>query len=246
MSKIEWCDITWNPVWGCRTGCEYCYARKFAKRFKKTMAKKEMKYLQKNNPFLYDEICRFCDSFWPVWLESNFQRKFPKKPRRIFVNSMSDIQWWELEWMHKVLYKIMEYPQHEFIFLTKYPDIYSSYIFSKNCWLGNTFTNYKNYKFPSLDLNFLGKVFLNIEPLLFPVDIGKLDKAHLYDWMILGAETGNRKGKVVPSIHWIEDIELYCYKHKIPLFMKDNLNKDPNFYGDLIRQFPLYGGNAKR
>ena len=67
-TKIDWCDYTWNPVWGCLNKYEYCYARKINNRFKKI------------NP-----------DFKPEWIESNFNVALPKKESRIFVNSMSDI-----------------------------------------------------------------------------------------------------------------------------------------------------------
>jgi len=44
MNKIGWCDMTWNPVWGCRNNCEYCYARKIAGfRYKQIAEKDSMK-----------------------------------------------------------------------------------------------------------------------------------------------------------------------------------------------------------
>jgi len=88
--SIGWCDMTWNPVWGCHTGCEYCYARQMAKRFAKRIAEKNFKGKEY-------EACRIAyeaslKQFIPTWVESSFSKKFPKKPSLIFVNSMSDIR----------------------------------------------------------------------------------------------------------------------------------------------------------
>lgn len=97
-TKIEWCDITWNPVWGCKNNCSYCYARKIAKRFagikglnetsrkiheKLYYADLEGAYLG-NLAFdsLLQKISENLYNFKPTWLESNFQKKFPKKPNK--------------------------------------------------------------------------------------------------------------------------------------------------------------------
>ena len=121
MNKIGWCDMTFNPVWGCRNNCPYCYARKIAKRFAENIYNKEVEYHKENYPVFGwgDKEIRPIFDFKPVFLESNFNKPFPKKPSRIFVNSMSDIAYWKPEWMKKVLNKIKDYPQHQFLFLTK-------------------------------------------------------------------------------------------------------------------------------
>ena len=143
-TKIEWCDMTWNIVWGCKTGCSYCYSRKIARRFFKKIADAEFEYRKKYNietspltkPLLRAQIKRF----EPVFLFKNYYKSFPKKSSRIFVNSMSDIRWWKEKWMFSVLNKIERYPQHIFQFLTKFPETYTKYKFPKNCWLGVTVT----------------------------------------------------------------------------------------------------------
>ena len=126
-TNIEWVKnpdgskgYVYNPVWGCRNDCPYCYARQLAQRFGKTEDQK---------------------AFNPTWLQSNFDKSFPKKPSGIFVNSMSDICWWDREWMHRVLNKIRKNSSHAFLFLTKKPLIYSYYMYPLNCWLGITITN---------------------------------------------------------------------------------------------------------
>lgn len=192
-TKIEWCDYTWNPVWGCKNSCPYCYARKTAQ--------------------------RFGESFEPHWKEKNFNKAFPKQPSRIFVNSMSDIGFWTTDWTMKVLSRIRVYPQHSFLFLTKVPEVYSLYAWPDNCWLGVTITNQAMMDHLA-DLIFTttwdetDQIFLSLEPILEPIQ--------LYvnpDWLIVGAETGNRKGKVVPEREWIDELA----KTDIPVFMKDSL-----------------------
>lgn len=245
MSKIEWCDFTWNAVWGCNTGCPYCFARRIAKRFSYRMTIKEDNY--KNNPYYTSsEICMELDSwlynFKPTWLESNFHRKFPKKSKRIFVNSMSDIWWWKPEWMERVLERIKEYPQHTFMFLTKWVHkyVYIKYHYPENCWLGVTATTPEALKFcnvHTLPKNRL--TFVSIEPILESFNQIWLDIIESnFDWIIVGAETGSRPEKVVPEYDWILDINNYCVLRNIPLFEKNNLKKEGILSRPLIQQFP--------
>jgi len=227
-NKIGWCDLTWNPVIGCKNDCEYCYARNLNTRF------------------------RFV-KFWnePEWREDSFKKKFPKKPQRIFVGSMSEIYYWKKEWMKKVLNKIREYPQHTFQFLTKFPRIYLEYDFPENCWLGVTATKREDIdkNWTSLYRTLYGfnnnkfckniKLFCSIEPFLNVINPEYLK---YYDWVIIGAETGNRKGKIIPKKEWIESIVNYCRAGKIPVYLKDSLK---DIYPEEIKEFPetAKGGN---
>ncbi len=205
-TNIEWVKnpdgskgYVWNPVWGCRNNCPYCYARNMARRFGKTEDER---------------------AFKPTWIQSNFDKAFPKKPSKIFVNSMSEIVFWDREWMYKILERIEDNQIHTFLFLTKNPTIYSHYYFPDNCWLGTTITNQSAMNsFADLLLETTwdetNKIFLSVEPIL--------EKIRRYvnpDWFIIGAETGSRKGKIIPQKEWIEKI--IC-KFSAPIFLKDNL-----------------------
>ena len=243
-NKIGWCDMTWNPVWGCLNNCEYCYARGIARRFWKTIFDKEEQILGIMNNvtfFIQDkEYLKFKEgmkNFKPTFLNSQFDKKLPKKPQRIFVGSMSEIKYWKPEWIRDMLNKVLEYPQHTFQFLTKFPDVYLNWYFHPNCWLGITITdnsyNLLEYqKFKISNPNNLK--FISFEPLLSEVSID-LDGI---DWVIIGAETGNRKDKVIPNLDWVLNIVRYCEHNKIPVYIKDNLVK---YYADCrgYKQFPV-------
>jgi len=237
-NKIGWCDMTWNPVWGCRNHCEYCYARKIAKRFYKVVGKRE--YDPHGLSLPGDGVSLKIDylkHFVPRFLESQFDKKFPKKPQRIFVGSMSEIYYWEKEWMEKTLNKIEEYPQHTFIFLTKHLRVYNKYTFPSNCWIG--FTATKEYSFEENDsyledFRYKWHTFISFEPLLEEINTSNIEYLNL-DWVIIGAETGNRKDKIIPNRKWVEDIVLYCLKNGIPLYTKDNLK---DIYPHQIKEFP--------
>ena len=180
-TKIDWCEFTWNPVWGCLNSCPYCYARATAN--------------------------RWGISFEPHWRERNFNRTMPKEPARIFVNSMSDVMSWRPEWWEKVLARIGENPQHTFLFLTQDPVIYWHWSkkLPRNCWLGATAkTQYeqllKEGQLGMMVPEFL--TFLSIEPMLEAIDPALIDPRFV-KWVILAAETGNRQGKVVPPVDWM-------------------------------------------
>jgi len=247
-NKIGWCNTTWNPVWGCLNNCEYCYARKIANRFHKHIYKNEVNHQWKNysdwswtDKHLWGLI-----TFKPTFLQSQFDKKFPKKPQRIFVGSMSELNYWEWGWLDKVIKKIMCYPQHTFQFLTKFPEVYAQINFPENCWLGITVTSTENYNYydsghnsSSIHLayqkfkisNPKNLKFICFEPLFSKISLN----LEGIDWVIIGAETGNRKGKVIPKRKWFEEI-VYCHS-KIPIYIKDNITKYyPEYKGH--KQFP--------
>ncbi len=79
--------------------------------------------------------------------------------------------------------------------------------------------------------------FLSIEPIHGKIT---LNKEWLPRWIIVGAETGNRKGKVVPEPGWIEDIYEYAMENKVPLFFKESLRSQWPFdgYDYFPQEFP--------
>ena len=240
-NKIGWCDMTWNPVWGCLNNCEYCYARKINKRFWAKMIETESDYHHKIHQdwVMTGNQLRNLHDFSPTWFESQFNKKFPKKPQRIFVGSMSEIAHWEQRWMEVVLGRILCHPEHIFQFLTRYPEIYSKYDFPKNCWLGVTITeeglmakyetNWEHYFSDDR------QSFFSFEPLLENINPYILRFTNKKTWVIVGAETGNRKGKVIPKNYWVEAIVSYCRDNCIPLYLKDNLKE---IYPIEIKEFP--------
>lgn len=233
-NRIGWCNLTFNPVWGCRNHCEYCYARGMARRFTDVIADKEHAYIYKQSQYRVwqDEVANRLRNFKPTFLKSHFDKKFPKKPQRIFVGSMSGIYYWKSEWVEMVIEKVKQYPQHTFMFLTQHPEVYERYNFPINCWLGVTMTTNKKIYYIRKSLS---KVrFLSIEPLLEEIDIENIDDFEP-DWIIVGAETGNRKGKIIPKKEWIEVIINFCNRTGVPLYLKDSLK---NIYPEEIKEFP--------
>lgn len=201
-TKIDWADFTWNPVWGCRGTCAYCYARRAAQRFGLQVAGRE--------------------DFAPTWIEHNFQRRMPRKPARIFVNSMSDVAWWEEDWSRKVVARIAAYPEHHFLFLTKYPERLRQDL-PPNAWYGFSCTDQESYLSASFQVADGTLQFLSIEPLLDELDLEEMICGPLLRWVIVGAETGNRHDRIIPRVAWLYEIYAFCRRHQIPLFFKDSL-----------------------
>lgn len=233
-TKIEWCDEVANTGWGCLRNCNYCYARKFARRIGR--------FIGENRGYS-EEIIQKMINFQPVFFP-DYDRIIHEvckniKPKRIFMNSMSGIEYLQPECVNRTLEKIKQYQQHTFLFLTKGYRIYDMYNFPDNCWLGVTITTqyemtlfaYSRFPFLRTRYDDINKMFISIEPIQ--------EEIKLYvtpDWLIIGAETGNRKEKIIPEKSWIANLLLQADKYNIPVFMKDNLK---SVWGnELIQEFP--------
>lgn len=236
-SKIDWCDSTWNPVTGCLHGCEYCYARSIANRFG------DFETIGRYNLMPYGDKCLVanakCKTPYPAKFTPTLHRYHlndyeKKKGRNIFVCSMADLfgAWVPDEWIIEVMNGCDAAPQHNYIFLTKnpkrYTELYEKGIIKNNAnmWYGVTCTKDSDCRPFYLPCN----VFVSIEPILEKMSVPSAD------WIIVGAETGRRKNKVVPQREWIENIVHECKEMNIPLFMKSSL---ADIWGEpLIQEFP--------
>jgi len=222
-NKIGWCNTTWNPVWGCRNECPYCYARIFSNRFRNVIADKENKWSR--GRIYQGEIANRLRHFVPTLLFSHLYKKLPKKPQRIFIGSMSEIAHWNHHWVDDVISRIKLHPRHIYQFLTRHPKVYLNYNFPKNCWLGMTITDTKDFNYLEYQKFKISNPdnlkFISFEPLLNEVSINLEN----IDWVILGAETGSRKDKVFVKRCWIESILINCYKKGIPVYIKDSIIK---------------------
>ena len=250
-TKIDWCDASWNPVTGCKHGCEYCYARGIANRFRFLRDDGNLHVL--NKPCTRDyyedgEVTRkdvkqpYPNGFAPTF--HRYRLDIPKRwtrPRTIFVCSMADLfgEWVPDEWITAVFDACLAAPQHRYLFLTKngkqYLELAKKGIMpdGENFWYGCSVTR------PDEPFFFSGryKTFASIEPILEPFDwVPGLKHIELPDWIIVGAETGNRKGKVKPEKDWLYGIVNGCAEHHIPLFMKESLRELMG--SDFQQEFP--------
>ena len=134
-TKIDWCDMSWNPVTGCYHDCKYCYAHNIANRFnggldtdKKLI---ELKYPVKDRE---DRLQPYPYGFKPTLHEYRLGEPEKKtKGKTIFVCSMSDLfgTWVPDEWIVKIFDVVEKCQQHKFIFLTKNGERYRK-IFENN------------------------------------------------------------------------------------------------------------------
>jgi protein gp37 len=207
-SKIEWTESTWNPVTGCSKiseGCANCYAERMAYRLK-TMG-------QKNYANGFDVTIHPHTLSIPLkW----------KKPRMIFVNSMSDLFHNDVPvFFIKQIFNIMaEAHWHQFQILTKraerLADLAQYLTWPKNVWMGVTIES------PSYlcRLEYLRNIpasvrFLSLEPLLSAMPDFDLSKI---DWVIVGGESGPGARPIRKK--WVTDIQENCKIQKIPFFFK--------------------------
>lgn len=207
-SPIEWTDATWNPVTGCTKvspGCKHCYAERLATRLQR-MA----------NP-------RYTNGF-SVTLHRD-QLELPlrwKSPRRIFVNSMSDL-FHELvpdRFIRDVFETMGQAPWHVFQVLTKrskrLSELCGKLSWSPNIWQGVSVES-EDYLWRIEDLAKTPAAvkFLSLEPLLGPIDRLPLEGI---DWVIVGGESG--PGHRPIETRWVRDLVLQCSAAAVPFFFK--------------------------
>lgn len=157
-----------------------------------------------------------------------------KKPRTIFVCSMADLfgEWVPDSWIEEVFAACEKAPQHRYLFLTKNPKRYGELVKAgklpqrDNMWYGSTLDNMQARRYPGRFKRYPGgyedNTFVSIEPLTEYMDVG-LGSFGGDKWVIIGAETGNRKGKVTPKKEWVDKICEEADITHMAVFMKDSL-----------------------
>ena len=208
-SHIEWTETTWNPVTGCTKispGCKFCYAERFSERFRGVPG----------HPY---------EQGFDLKLHSKRlnQPLTWKKPRIVFVNSMSDLFHEDIpvEFICKVFTVMAAASQHTFQVLTKRAENLLKFCeehidhISENIWLGVSVEDQDHI----WRVDFLRQApaqvrFLSCEPLLGPL---KLDLEGIH-WVIVGGESG--PGARPMSKRWVEQIQDRCRDRDVPFFFK--------------------------
>ena len=161
-----------------------------------------------------------------------------KKPRTIFVCSMADLfgEWVPDEWIEQVFAACEAAPQHRYMFLTKNPARFKQ--LRKNgvklpngCWIGTSVTRDAEQadqytgrtRYLSDNWDTTAKWFVSVEPILERMSRSSIENLTAMNWVIVGAETGNHKGKVAPRKEWIDGIADECKRCRTPIFMKESL-----------------------
>jgi protein gp37 len=212
-SRIEWTDATWNPVRGCTKitpGCAHCYAAVFAERFRGVPGHP---YEQGFDLRLVPE--KVLDPL--LW----------RKPKRIFVNSMSDLFHPGVpdSFVLRVAEVMTQANWHVFQVLTKRADRMRHLLQTKlrfaaeqaHIWWGVSVENRKHGlpRLRELAAAPAALRFLSIEPLL--EDLGRLDLGGV-DWVIVGGESGAGARPMNPE--WVRSIRDQCREARVPFFFK--------------------------
>ncbi len=187
-----------------------------------------------------------------------------KKPRNIFVCSMADLfgHWVPDEWIAEVLKACDAAPQHRYLFLTKAPSRYekiSSLLPSWDEMYLEKSRPVMMFGASATDDAMMAVAYksnaewVSVEPILEPIEPewfisasgsnGDYSTFRRWEWVVIGAETGNSKHKTVPKREWVEEIVKVCKEYGTPVFMKDSLR---DLMRDGFRQeFPWIVGGSK-
>ena len=207
-TKIEWTECTWNPTTGCTKvslGCQNCYAEKMAYRLR---AMGQPNYINGFYLTLQPHTLMLPLSW--------------KKPRVIFVNSMSDLFHKDVpdEYILKVFKVMNKAHWHVFQVLTKrsarLKQISKKLSWSNNIWMGVT-VEHPNYKYRISDLKEVSSEvkFISFEPLL--ERLGSIDLQNI-DWAIVGGESGPGARPMLKE--WVVDIRKQCKRDNVSFFFK--------------------------
>ena len=209
---IEWTDTTWNPVRGCSKvspGCKHCYAETLAERFRGVVG----------HPFEHGFDLRL--------VPENLTAPFGwAQPRRVFVNSMSDLFHEGIEdgYIESVFDVMAQANWHVYQVLTKRAERMRAFVNARpsiataeHLWLGVSVEDRK-YGLPRIEQlrdTAAAVRFLSVEPLL--EDLGSFDLKQM-DWVIVGGESGPRARPMAPE--WVQGIHALCREAKVPFFFK--------------------------
>lgn len=223
-TKIEWTDVTWNPVRGCTRvspGCEHCYAERLVHRF--------------NRPGMFGQGLTVLRQGAPGWsgkvdlVERELERPLHwRRPRRVFVCSISDLFHGSVpfDFIDQVFAAMRAAPQHTYQILTKRPRQMRSYLaYARHdyampwIWLGVSAEDQQRLdeRLPVLvDASLPGaRRFLSCEPLLGPLSV--LDLRGV-DWVIVGGESGPGARPMDPE--WARGVRDACLEQGVAFHFK--------------------------
>lgn len=208
QSKIEWTEVTWNPVTGCSKiseGCKHCYAERMSARLRSMGVKKYKRGFQvAEHASVLEQPLRW------------------RKPRLVFVNSMSDLfhEAVDSDFIQAVFQVMNRSLHHTFQVLTKRPDralcLNSELNWTSNIWLGVSIESERWLsRLETLRLTSARTKFVSLEPLLGPLSDLDLSGVH---WVIAGGESGPGARPVDPN--WVREIRDSCVAGQVPFFFK--------------------------
>jgi protein gp37 len=233
-TSIEWTDATWNPVAGCTVispGCTNCYAMRMAARLEAMTVEKYVGLTRRSGG----------RSVWTGKIKLDERSlEAPRswsKPRRIFVNSMSDLFHEAVpgEFVARVWQVMRETPRHTYQILSKRPnrmaEVVSELPMLANVWLGTSVEN-ADYLNRVDDLRRVPAAvrFISFEPLLGSVAGVDLTDIH---WAIVGGESGPKARPMLEL--WVDEIETTCRRNGTAFFFKQWGGKNKKVAGRSYR-----------
>jgi protein gp37 len=235
-SRIEWTHATWNPVTGCAKlspGCAHCYAETFAERFRGVPG----------HPYQQG----FDLKLWPERLSIPLTWK---RPRLIFVNSMSDLFHEDIPFtfVQSIFRTMAQADRHTFQILTKRADRLAQLApkldWPSNVWMGVSIENRRFvHRADWLRTVPAAVRFISAEPLLGPLEGLKLRDI---DWLIAGGESGHRHRPV--RVEWLRDLRDRCNSEGVRFFFKQWGGRHPKAGGRLLdgREWSQWPGGKPR
>lgn len=234
QTAIEWTDATWNPVSGCAKvspGCDHCYAERFSERFRGVLG----------HPFEHG----FELTLRPHKLDEPLSWK---RPRRVFVNSMSDlfIKDIPVPFLDRVFDTMERANWHVFQVLTKRSSLLRRYVNDRYCgglapphiWLGVSIEDRQRLsRLEHLRGTRASVRFISFEPLL--EGLGEIDLSGIH-WAIAGGESGPHRRPV--EADWIRSLRDQCRAAEVPFFFKQWGGATPKSGGNNLdgRQWAQY------
>jgi radical SAM mobile pair protein A len=180
-------------------GCDYCYARNNVRRW-----------------HIIDDFAK------PEFFPNKLRLMERQKPQNFLLTGMSDLAGWKDEWLEQVLPTIAKNPQHQFLFLSKRPDLLNIETDLENVWFGVTVTKKSElWRIDSLRENIKAKHYhVTFEPLFDDPDRVDL---HGIDWIVVGTMTGAQSKKIHTEPSWAVSLTEQAHALRIPVFMKEDL-----------------------
>ena len=231
-TAIEWTDEVWNPMTGCTkisAGCDHCYAHVVAERRTREVYLRQLP--------VKDTPANRADPFAPRFWEDRLTLPFRwREPRRVFVNSMSDVfhAHFSLEQIQMVFDVMNALPQHQFQVLTKRPEraarLGGELLWTDNIWMGTSIEDMRVARRADALREVPAYVrFISAEPLLG--SLASLDLAGIH-WMIGGGESG--AGARPPKKEWATELRDRCLEEGVAFFWKQWGGFTPKSGGRLL------------
>jgi protein gp37 len=238
QTGIEWTDATWNPVTGCTkvsSGCDNCYAFALANRLLADVYRKRIPVVDSSS----NRFDPFAVRLWPERLTEPLRWSVP---RRVFVNSMSDLFHADIpdEFVLRTFRVMLDAPHHTYQVLTKrparalrfirkHPQLLVDGLLPRHIWIGTSVEN-QTVLFRVKHLRSLpARVrFLSCEPLLGALNV-ELSGIH---WVIAGGESGLNHRPL--DLNWVRSLRDQCVQTDVPFFFKQVGGRTPKSGGRLL------------